>query len=80
MYVSVVYYNDRIGGYSGRNYTYRTNMNLKSGDKVMASVGSENKRAMVIAVDIPESEIDPAWADKIKEITSYDYTDMTPVL
>lgn len=73
MYVSVIYHNDKIKAYSGRGYTYKTELPLVSGDKVLVPVGtSEEKRAMVLDVDLPESSINPEWADKIKEIVKCD--------
>lgn len=78
MYVKIIYYNERSHGYGGRGYTYRTELPLKIGDKVLVPVGreQEGKRALVIDIDLPDSEIDPAWADKVKEIAQYDQTDM----
>ncbi len=81
MNIKVIYYNEKIRGYSGRGYTYRTELPLMEGDKVLVPVGNEQegKRAMVIETNVPESEIDPAWADKVKSVTQYDYTDMQEV-
>lgn len=80
MYVAVIYHNEVLHGYIGRSYTYKTSLDLKFGDKVIAPVGDgEKKRAMVIGVNLDPSEIDPAWANRIKTITDYDYTDMQEV-
>ena len=81
MYIKVVYYNEKLKGYSGRGYTYKTDLELKEGDKVLVPVGNdqEGKRALVVETDVPDSEIDPAWADRIKAVTQYDYTDMSEV-
>lgn len=81
MYVSVIYYSEKNNGYCGRGYTYKTELPLKVGDKVLVPVGNdvESKRAMVVDVDLPDSAVDPAWADKVKSITQYDQTDMQEV-
>ena len=30
------------------------------------------KKTIITEVDLPESAIDPAWADRVKHITKYD--------
>ncbi len=74
MICKVKYYKPQSNGYAGAAYTFRTNLPfLKVGDKVLAPAGSEEpKRAIVVEVDLPESAIDPAWADRVKHITKYD--------
>ena len=81
MYCSVIYYSEKTHGYCGRNYVYETDLDLKVGDKVLCPIGGEmtQKRAIVIDVDVPSSEIDPTWKDRIKKIMDYDYTNMEPV-
>lgn len=74
MLVKVIYKNDMVGGFTGRAYTYRTTLPLNDGDIVLAPVSGEKepKRAMVVEINVPESEIDPSWADAVKTITKYD--------
>ena len=82
MYCKVIYYNDSAKGYTGRSYTYSSGLDLKVGDKVLCPVGAsqEMKRAMIVETDVPDSEIDPVWADRIKEIMDYDYCEVKPSL
>lgn len=73
MIVKAMYYKPGQKGYSGRAYTFRTNLPLQPGDHVLVP-GSEadEKPAMITEVDLPESAIDPAWADRVKWITQMD--------
>lgn len=76
MLVSVLYYNDNLKGYSGRKYTYRTELPLAVFQKVIVPVADgSKKKALVTDVDLPESTVDPAWADKLKNITELDKGD-----
>ena len=51
-YVSVQYLKD-FGGYAGAKYTYRTTLDLKPGDKVIAPTKhNERQRAIVSAVGL----------------------------
>ena len=81
MYCKVLFHNHKAGGFSGRIYTYSTQLDLKVGDKVLCPIAkeSEPKRALVTEINVPESEIEDSWRDRIKEIRDYDYTDMQPV-
>ena len=73
MIVKAMYYKPGQKGYSGRAYTFRTNLLLHPGDHVLVP-GSEadEKPAMITEVNLPESVIDPAWADRVKWITRMD--------
>lgn len=73
MIVKAMYYKPLQKGYSGRAYTFRTNLPLQPGDHVLVP-GSEadEKPAMITEINLPESVIDPAWADRVKWITKYD--------
>lgn len=73
MIVKAMYYKPLQKGYSGRAYTFRTNLPLQTGDHVLVP-GSEadEKPAMITEVNLPESVIDPAWADRVKWITQMD--------
>ena len=74
MICKVKYFNDKIGAYSGVEYTYITTMDLKPLDKVIVPVGevNEEKKAIVTAVNLPDSAISPAWAARVKRIERYD--------
>ena len=72
MYVTVRYYRDEASGYAGRPYTYRTELPLKPGDKVIAPTAKGDNAAQVAEINLPDSAVDPTWADKVKEITRYD--------
>lgn len=73
MIVKAMYYKPWQKVYSGRAYTFRTNLPLQPGDHVLVP-GSEadEKPAMITEVDLPESVIDPSWADRVKWITRMD--------
>ena len=72
MIVFVKYYRDAVSGYCGRTYTYKTEMPLKVGDKVIAPTRNEpRQRAMVTAINLHESVISPKWEKDVKYITEY---------
>lgn len=73
MIVKAIYYKPWQKAYGGQAYTFRTNLSLHLGDRVLVP-GSEadEKPAMITEVDLPESVIDPAWADRVKWITRMD--------
>lgn len=73
MIVKAMYYKPWQKGYSGRAYTFRTNLPLQPGDHVLVP-GSETdeKPAMITEINLPGSVIDPAWADRMKWITQMD--------
>lgn len=73
MIVKAMYYKPGQKGYSGRAYTFRTNLPLQPGDRVLVP-GSEadEKPAMITEINLPESVIDPSWADRVKSITRMD--------
>ncbi len=73
MIVKAIYYKPWQKAYSGQAYTFRTNLPLHPGDHVLVP-GSEadEKPAMITEVNLPESVIDPAWADRVKWITKMD--------
>nr|DAI80060.1 MAG TPA: protein of unknown function (DUF5604) [Caudoviricetes sp.]DAZ54177.1 MAG TPA: protein of unknown function (DUF5604) [Caudoviricetes sp.] len=73
MIVKAMYYKPQMNGYGGRSYTFRTDLPLKAGDKVLAPGGEgDPKKAIITEVDLPESVIDVRWADRVKYITQYD--------
>lgn len=73
MIVKAIYYKPLWKGYGGQAYTFLTDLPLHPGDKVLVP-GSEadEKPAMITEVNLPESVIDPAWADRVKWITRMD--------
>lgn len=77
MFVKVVYYKPELdltgtgSAFGGREYTYRSELPLKTGDKVVAPTYKGDQKAMVVAINVPEQEIDPAWADRIRSIDRY---------
>lgn len=72
MIVSVIYFDEKMNAYGGREYTYRTELPLALFQKVLAPTIDGLKKALVVEVDLPESVIDPAWADRVKEIKEID--------
>ncbi len=70
--VSVIYYDELMNAYAGREYTYRTNLRLKLFQKVLAPTPDGNKKALVVDIDLPESAINPEWAERVKEIKEID--------
>lgn len=78
MIVSVIYYDHKISGYAGREYTYKTELPLKPFQKVLVPVADgTKKRALVTNVDLPDSVIDPSWSNRVKEIKEYDNEENT---
>lgn len=72
MLVSVAFYDETSRAYCGRDYTYKTELPLKVFEKVICPTYKGDKRALVTDINLPESSVDPAWADKLKEITKLD--------
>lgn len=73
MICQIKYFNEKVGAYAGRDYTYRSELPLQIYDKVFAPVkDEEDKRAIVTAIDLPESAIKPEWASAVKYIERYD--------
>ena len=73
MYVKVKYHKEDLKGYGGKEYTFSTNLPLIPYQKVLVpSNDGEMKKAIVVEVNVPESEIDKAWANRIKEIKELD--------
>lgn len=73
MYVKVKYHKDDLAGYGGREYTFKTELALQPYMKVLVpSNDGEPKRALVTEINVPDTEIDKAWADRIKEIKELD--------
>lgn len=73
MIVKAIYHKPKLNGYSRRAYTFRTNLPLQPGDHVLVPGSeAEEKPAMITEIDLPESVIDPAWADRVKWITQMD--------
>ncbi len=73
MIVKAIYYKPWQKAYGGQAYTFRTNLPLQPGDHVLVpGSDADEKPAMITEVDLPESVIDPAWADRVKWITRMD--------
>ena len=72
MIVTVLYYDEVAKGYGGSEYTYRTNLPLIPYQKVICPTYKGNKKAIVKQINLPESVIDSAWADRVKEIKELD--------
>lgn len=73
MIVKVLYHKAELSGYGGRAYTFKTNLPLKPMQKVLVpSMDGEKKKALVVEIDVPETEIDPEWAYRLKEIKEMD--------
>lgn len=71
--VTVQYWKEWLHGYSGRNYTYRTTLHLQVGDRVLAPTAKgDRQKAIVTQTGLPESVIDPSWADRVLTITEMD--------
>ena len=72
MLVNIRYYKPLHRAYAGNTFTYRTNLPLNVGDKVMAPTKGGDKRAMVVEINVPESRVDERIMPLLKEITAYD--------
>ena len=75
MMVSVIYFDEKANAYCGRGYTYKTNLPLKVFQKVICPTYKGDKKAIVMEVDLPDTAVDPAWSNKLKEITKLDEGD-----
>jgi len=65
--VKVKYYSETTKTYSDREYSYLSENGLKVGDIVTVPVRDTTGKAMVTAVNVPESEV-AAFKDKLKVI------------
>lgn len=73
MIVKAMYHKPKLNGYGGQAYTFLTDLPLHPGDKVLVPGGDgTEKKAIITEVDLPESVIDPSWADRVKWITQMD--------
>ena len=74
MYVSVIFYDQEAKAYVGKEYTYKVDDDLPITEftKVLAPTPKGIKKALVTRINVPDSEISPAWANKIKEIKEMD--------
>ena len=73
MICKICYYNPGVDAYTSLRYTYKTDLPLKVGDKVIAPTSKgEKNRALVMEVDLPETIIDAQWADRVLSITEFD--------
>lgn len=77
MLVSVIYYDEQAKGYGGKEYTYRTELPLVPYQKVICPTYKGNKKALVTQINLPESVVDPAWADKLREIKEIDHEEIS---
>ena len=67
MIVKVKYWSEELNAFNSREYSYLSEDELKIGDLVIMPVRDTTGKAMVTAVDLPESSI-AAFKDKIKTI------------
>lgn len=74
MNVKVKYYKPELCGYGGREYIFKTELpNVIPFTKVIVMSGKgEPTKAIVTEINVPDSEIDPAWAYKLKSIVGVD--------
>lgn len=72
MIVKAAYYKPEFKSYGSRGYTYRTELDLRAGDKVIAPTAYGEQKAIITETNLPESVIDPKWADSVKSITQMD--------
>lgn len=59
------------GEFTGREYSYQTNLPLNPGDIVMAPVSGDMKTVRVERVNVSPDEIPPAWRGSLREILEY---------
>lgn len=76
MIVEVLYHDPVINGYAGKRYTYYCNIPVEYGQHVLAPVQDGykviQKKAIIVATDLPESVIRDSWKPKVKTITQLD--------
>ena len=60
--------------FGGQEYLYKTDLPVVIGSHVLAPTKDdpEPTPATVTQVNLPESEINPAWASRVKAITQWD--------
>lgn len=71
MIVNVLLRKSSENEYGGREYSYRTDLRVQKGDVVIAPTVNGLNYAKVTRVNVPESEIDPRWRDKLREIVDF---------
>lgn len=72
MLVKVKFYKSKANAYGGREYIYIAGMPVRCGDVVMAPTNDGEQKAIITDINVPHSEVNPAWADNIKTITRFD--------
>lgn len=72
MLVNVRYFKPQLNGYAGNAFTYKTDLPLKVGDRVIAPTRGGDNRAMVVEIDVPEGRVDERVMPLLREITQYD--------
>lgn len=76
MIVKAAYFKPEHGAYSARGYTYRTELPLRAGDKVIAPTVNGEQKAVITETNLPESVIAPEWAASVRSIVKYDREEM----
>lgn len=71
MICKVQYFKPEMMAYGGQSYTYRSSLDLKVGDIVNAPTYKGDQKAIVTEIFVPESEINPAWADRIRTVERF---------
>lgn len=71
MFVTVKFKSKFGDEFKGREYTYRTGMDLVPGDIVNAPTSKGVSSALVCEVNVPESKIDERFIGSLREITEY---------
>ena len=57
--------------YGGREYSYRCGLNVSVGDVMICPTASGLNYGKITRVNVPESEIDARWRDKLREIVDF---------
>lgn len=71
--VFVKYWHPEFNSYCGRAYTYKTELPLKVGSKVIAPTRSDpRQRAIVTMTHLSPAVIDKKWEKDVKFITDMD--------
>ena len=69
MFVKVQFYKPRNNGYGGMAYTYRSDIDLAPGDKVICPTANDpEQRAMVVETNVPEPDPSQDWVKRIRSV------------
>ena len=74
MFVTVQYFKEQFNAYAGKEYTFKTDLDLVEFQKVLVPTNKkgEFKKALVRRINVKWEDIDPDYRDNLKTITQID--------